>query len=262
MKPRLSILVIGSSFFLATVRPGWTQDEVSMASPSPTPVHTMPELNGGFEGDDSLGYGYLGGNLSFRTDDQDGWGLRADVSYLRYTFHDADGHQTTTSGPGFFGGTYYRRATAHTFALLGAGYDVRFSTSDSNTSPSVHQTQQGLAFQAFGLWDPDSRSYIMAFGSYSTSGDYSWCRVSFMQRISDHPTGTRAWSVGVEVTGQGNKDVLGYGAGVVAELAEIPDRFGVLRFSVGYAKRQYTMGPDDDRVYAGISFYRNLRPRP
>lgn len=230
--------------------------------PAEAPGRATPELSAGWEGDEHLGYGYLGGALAFGTDRRDGWGLRASASYLHYRSVDAEGESRVRS-PGLFAGAFYRRATARSYLALGAGWEVRRETTAPPLGPERRRTRDGAALQAFALFQPNARSYITAFTGVSSSGGYTWARVALMQQLTNvRLRSKRAWHLGLEFTGHGNEDVVGYQAGLVAEWTEVPDRFAALRFSVGYARREYEAARDEDRLYVGVSLYRNLRPRP
>ncbi len=223
------------------------------------PSGRTSEISAGWEGHEATRYGYVSGAFVFRTDRRDGWGVRAAGSFLYDRTLEQVGEATRRT-PGLFVGAFYRRATERRYFSVGSGLDVRSETTWRG-SLREKETQYGLAVQAFGLVQPDARSYLSGFAGFGSATDYVWARTTWMRQLGDGAR-TRAWHLGLELTGHGNDDVRGYSVGVAAEYAEVPDRFGAVRFSAGYARREFDSGRDDDRLYFGIGFYRNLAPRP
>jgi hypothetical protein len=215
------------------------------------------ELILGWEGDSLGGNGFVMPVFSMPKAGKNAFVLRGSAGYLYYTIRSGTSQTDVTSPGGSFGLAWRARGKKATFTL-GPGFEVRRKTSTPDSGPSTEVTEKGFTVAADVYCVANPLTSLYAILSYADANQYAWGRAGFKRQVTNRrfekPT---AWSVGLEITGQGNDEVHTYQAGAVAGLAFLR-RQTSLEVRFGYSQRRYPAAPSDHQLYVGVGLYHNF----
>jgi cellulose biosynthesis protein BcsS len=218
------------------------------------------ELILGFEGDS------LGGNalampiFSFPSTGKNSLVVQANGGYLYYTIRGTT--DTVVHSPGGSLSLGWRARTARATFTVGAGYEVRHKESIPETGPSTTVTERGITIQGNAYFMPNPLTALTLIATYGDANRYTWVRGGYKRQLTnkrfEKPT---SWSIGGEVTGQGNNEVTTYQIGLVGG-PSWPKKKMSLEVRAGISQRQSPGGPKEHLFYGGVGFYKDFTPTP
>jgi Cellulose biosynthesis protein BcsS len=214
------------------------------------------ELIMGWEGDSLGGNAFVMPVFSVPKQGKDSLVFRGSAGYLYYTIQGAT--ETRVHSPGGSFGVAWRTHTRRATFTLGPGVEIRRKESIPDIGSSTTVTEKGLTLGGDVFFLPDPLTSVYVNASYGRANRYTWSRAGFKRQLNnkhfDKPT---SWSIGLEVTGQGNYEVTSYQVGIVGG-PSFPQKKMSLEVRAGISQRKSPGGPTDHLFYAGIGFYRNF----
>jgi hypothetical protein len=172
--------------------------------------------------------------------------VRTTASFLYYNSH-AHG-PTDVAAPGGTVAVGYRLSASRVNLALFGGFEGRRFDHGWEEGPSASGE---LFVSATRLMQ------FSALGNFTNADRYTWARVGVKRQVTNTTFESRAISIGLEATGQGNRDVTTYELGGVLERAWLQTGMSV-QFRAGWSVSQFPTGPDQRRPYFGVGVYRRL----
>jgi hypothetical protein len=213
------------------------------------------DIVAGWEGDNTRGYVFIAPTASVDLGSSQAILLRGTGSFLYYGSQ-ADG-PTDVTAPGASAAVGYRVSGSRVNASVLAGFEER-RIQRRLSGGRAYDWEGGPSLSGELFVSASSLTQVSALANYGQANRYSWMRVGVKRQLSNTTfTGKRAVSVGVELTGQGNRDVTQYQLGGVFELGWLSARSS-LQIRTGYAKSIFTDASTEARPYLGIGIYRHL----
>jgi len=209
----------------------------------------------GWEGDDTRGYVFIAPTASFDLGSSQAILLRGTGSFLYYGSQ-ADG-PTDVTAPGASVAIGYRVSGSRVNASLIGGFEERrIQRRQANDRSNTWEHGASLSGELFV--SASSLTQVSALANYGQANRYGWTRLGVKRQLTNTRfTGRRAVSMGLEMTGQGNRDVRQYQLGGVFELGWLAARSS-LQIRTGYGRSVFTDGARESRPYLGIGIYRRL----
>lgn len=201
----------------------------------------------GWEGDNTAGYAFIAPTAGMHLTPSQSVVLRATASLLYYNSQ-ADG-PTDVIAPGGAAAIGYRLSKGRVNMAMFGGFERRRIHRDWEQGPSA----SGEMFLS-----ASRLTQVNALGAFAQANRYMWVRTGAKHQFTNTDfSGPRAFSIGVEATGQGNRDVTTYQLGGVFEHAWL--RAGAsLQFRAGYSLSTFPAGSEQRKPYFGIGMYRRL----
>lgn len=208
----------------------------------------------GWEGSNSRGYTFVSPAASFPANDRWSWVLRGTLSYLYYDFAE-DGGRTHVRSPGEALGVGLRYSVPGLTATIMPGYEVRQTRRALAAGGDTRQTETGVTIQGDVFYQATPLVSVTGIISYSDANRYTWGRAGIKRQISnfDNRAGS-TYSVGAEVTGQGNSDGRSAELGGLFEIA-YPASHASLQFRAGYSQLRNPDGSHESSPYFGVGYY-------
>jgi hypothetical protein len=211
------------------------------------------ELVSGWEGNDRQGYASLMPSQSIDVG-KNFLVLHASANYLYYEFTDVGGLTEVTS-PGAGAGVSFRWTGERLTFSAGPGYEVRRTERTLAGGAKQEETEHGFNLQSSLFFQANPLTNFSLIASYSAANKYIWARGGVKRQISNKLfDNSGAFSLGAEITGQGNDDTEVYHAGLFVEVAHFPKRVS-LQLRSGYPLHRYP-DLDESRPYFGLSIYK------
>jgi hypothetical protein len=201
----------------------------------------------GWEGDNGAGYAFVAPTAGFHVTPAQSLLVRASASMLYYNSQ-ADG-PTDVTAPGGAVAVGYRVSHPRVSAALFAGFERRRINQGWEQGPAV----SGELFAS-----ATRLTQLSALGNFAQANRYAWARVGAKRQLTNRDfRGPHAISVGIEATGQGNKDVSTVALGGLLEHAWFHGGAS-LQFRAGYSVSTFHTGPDQRTLYVGAGIYRRF----
>jgi hypothetical protein len=215
------------------------------------------ELIAGWEGASGRGYAFLSPVLGVQLSQRHALVIRGAASYLYYEFPEAAGITDVTS-PGAAAGLAYRLRGRRATATIGPGFELRRTTRQPSAGTRSRATERGLTAQGDIFFQPTPLTTLSLIASYGHANRYIWTRLGLKRQVTNPRfTEPAALGLGLEVTGQGNRDVRSYQAGAVFAL-DLVRASASLQLRGGYARLSYADASKESRAYFGAGFYQAL----
>jgi hypothetical protein len=224
------LVVVALATLLSTSRPAVAQDVVA-----------------GWQGDNVRGYAFVAPTAGFDMTSSQFVLLRATASFLYYNSQ-SDG-PTDVMAPGGAVAVGYRISAPRVSLTMFGGFERR---------RIHHGWEQGASASGEMFFSATRLTQLSALGSFAEANRYTWVRAGAKRQLTNtNFSGSRALSVGAEVTAEGNRDVTSYEFGGLFEHAWL--RAGMsMQFRAGYSRSAFQTGPDQQKPYFGIGIYRRL----
>jgi len=221
------------------------------------------ESNIGFEGDThATGFGFVGPQYIHPVASQASVVAGANVNYLHYSFNNFGGGKTHVNSPGVNAVAGLRVGGRNWVQFaLGPGFKHRSITLEdaSNTHLSTtHENRWGMNYNATMYLNPTNRNNVLGMYHYGTEDKYTWSTLRFLQQVNNfNGQGSRSHYLGVQVVGQGNKDVHSFQAGPIFEIVHVRSTTSVA-LGAGWKRSWYPIGPDQNGPYFTIGIWRRM----
>lgn len=215
------------------------------------------ELVTGFEAGPSNGYAFISPVFSLPKSGKNVFIIRPTASYLYYKFRDAAG-STTVNSPGLSLQIGYRRQTRRLNFTIAPGIEVRWDSRKLANGQKVERTQTGAIVGADVFFQATPLTNLNFISSYGSANRYLFTRGGIKRQITnkkfDKPV---SFSVGGEITGQGNRDIRQFGGGGMFEIGFLRKKTS-LQFRAGYNRQTFALGPAESKPYFGAGIYRRF----
>lgn len=215
------------------------------------------EIIAGWEGNDARGYGFVSPVWTIANSKHFALKPRVALSHLYYALPEAGG-ETNVISPGASAslGLNFRGQKAS--LTLAPGYEIRKTTRSLSDGRKLDVDEFGSLFQAELFVQPSPLTTLFAIGSYGVANRYTWARAGLKRQLTNRNfSGRSAFSVGAEVTGQGNFESRARQAGALVELAFLRSHSS-LQLHAGYGETVYQDGSTAQEPYYGIGLYRHF----
>ena len=210
---------------------------------------------GGWEGDDTQGYLFLTPTAALSLSPSQSLLVRGTASFLYYGSQ-LDG-PTDVTAPGVSAMLGYRYANRVVSTSVAGGYEGRRVRRIGAAGPGV-TFERGASFAGELFTNVSTLTQINALASYGEANRYSWLRLGAKRQLTNTRfTGSRAVSLGVEATAQGNTDVTTYQLGGLYEIAWFGTRTS-MQLRAGYSRSEFSSGAFQSKPYVGIGLYRGF----
>lgn len=213
------------------------------------------ELVGGWEGSGERGYEFLSPVLTVAESPAHALLFRGAASYLYYSLPSPGGSTDVTS-PGASIGIAYRKKLRKGSVTIGPGYEIR--ETERQGVLSERETERGLTVQGDIFYQVRPLDTLFLIGSFGKANEYVWSRAGYKRQLTNTDfRGPRAFSLGGEITAQGNEDLRAVQAGAMLEWAFMRSSTS-LQLRGGVGRTDYEMGESEESPYLGIGFYRRF----
>ena len=227
---------------------------LSVAVPA---VASADELVAGWEGGDSRGYVFASPTMSFAAKDAYSWVLRGTLSYLYYDVTETAG-TTHVRSPGEAVAFGLRYSAPNITATIAPGYEIRQTRRHPASGGEENDNESGVVVQGDVFYQATPLVNVSGIVSYSGANDYVWARAGIKRQVTNLGAGNAAtMHVGMEVTGQGNRDGHTAQFGGLFEFV-YPAFHASLQLRAGYSRLRNPDGSHESMPYFGVGFYRSL----
>ena len=219
-------------------------------------MHTASEAGAqdivaGWEGQRARGYAFVAPGFEPIVSGEHRLAIRASASYLYYEYAETEG-RTEVRSPGGSVSIGYRLARPRVALTFGPGFELR-RTERRQGPVTGRETEVGLTIQGDVFARLSERVRASFIASYGQANKYVWSRGGILYELNG-PDGTGSWRVGIglEATGQGNRDAQ------VGQLGGVLD-FSSPRTPLSLQVRVGAASSEGDRqLYLGIGAYRQF----
>lgn len=207
------------------------------------------EIQIGFEGSDTHGYGYLTHITSRRISSTEELHLWQTLSYRYYEFRASGGTGRLTS-PGIAAGVGYRWLFPRGNVTVSPGYEFRRTTRRTPGGFESTQNDQGVVLFGGGELRPNEVTQIDAGASWEQVTDWTSVRAAGKRRVTGGPS-SGTWA-GIEGGTQGNDDLRAHHLGGVIEFRT--GGTGGMAVRAGQSWIEHPSGLRETRPYFSVGY--------
>ncbi len=243
--------------------PGQTQSAPIATAFNPQIKPAYWASNIGFEGDShNTGYSFAGPQYVHPFAPKAAVVAGANVNYLWYGYQNGVGGRNSVHSPGANAAAGIRVGDSNWAQFTaGPGVKNRRLKVEDGTNTVMSTTSDlvwGMNYDASAYVNPSKRNNVFAMYHYGAEDKYTWTRLAFKQQVSNYGwQGRFTHYLGVQVVGQGNKDIHSTQVGPTLEFLHVPSSTS-FSLGTGWKHSTFPIGPDESGPYFAIGVWRRL----